>query len=77
MHNIYQIMEQFIYIKSSLLSITLVSLQILLKLQAVEKILLWLEEWRKHLHAQLMETLNPGSNGTITKLEERFQVENS
>ena len=92
MHNIYQITEQFIDIKSSmlqnycllrpdsnnpLLSITFVSLQILLKLQVVEKMLLWLEEWRKHLHAQLLETLNPTSNGTMTKLEERFQVENS
>ena len=49
----------------------------LLKLRVVEKMLLWPEPWRKHLHAQLMETLNPTSNGTMRKLEERFQVGHS
>ena len=56
------------------LSIAFVSLQTRLKLQVVEKMLLWLEPWLQHLHAQLMETLNPSSNGTMKKLEERFQV---
>ena len=60
-----------------MLSIAIVSLQIRLKLQVVEKMLLWLEQWLKHLHAQLMETLNPTSNGAMTKLEERFQVGHS
>ena len=91
MHDIHQVVKQFIDIRSSIfqnysycllkpyssnlvLSIAFVSLQIRLKLQVVEKMLLWLEPWLKHLHAQLMETLNPTSNGTMTKLEERFQV---
>ena len=39
--------------------------------------LLWLEEWREYLPAQLMEILNPTSNGTMKKLEKRFQVGNS
>ena len=52
-------------------------LQILLKLQVGEEMLLWLEEWRQCLLAQLMEILSPKSNGTMKKLEKRFQVGNS
>ena len=53
------------------------SLKILSRLQVEEKMLLWLEELWKRLHAQLMGTLNPTSNGTVKKLGERFPVENN
>ncbi|XP_074611564.1 uncharacterized protein LOC141866048 isoform X2 [Acropora palmata] len=64
-------------LRALLLEISGLLSNIRLKLQVVEKMLLWLEPWLKHLHAQLMETLNPTSNGAMTKLEERFQVGHS
>ena len=53
------------------------SLKILSRPPVEEKMLLWLKELWKRLHAQWMGTLNPTSNGTVKKLGERFLVENN
>lgn len=42
----------------------------------VDKMQLWLKELSICFPAQLMETLNHISNGTMKKLEQRFQVKN-